>query len=71
MTTPGSNSNKSFFQRTLAAKVDTPIEYLRMSNSLITEEIKTILVREYAKADLYYQTLNVKTVEEEPVFTVM
>ena len=29
------------------------------------------IIREYLKADLYYQTLNVKTVEEEAVYTVM
>ena len=29
------------------------------------------IIREYVMADLYYQTLNVKTVEEEPVYTVM
>ena len=47
------------------------IEYLRMSNSPITEAYRFGIIREYVKADLYYQTLNVKTVEEEPLYTVM
>ena len=59
------------FQRTLAANLGIEIEYLRMSNSIATEGIKMALTREYVKADLFYQTLNVKTVEEEPVYTVI
>ena len=47
------------------------IDYLSMSNSLTTEAIKMAITREYVKADLYFQTLNVKTVEEMPVYTVM
>ena len=47
------------------------IDYLRISQSLVTESIKMAITREYVKADLYFQTLNVKTVEEEPVYTVM
>ena len=48
-----------------------PVEYLRMSSSPDTEAYRLAIVREYVKADLYYQTLNVKTVEEEPLYTVM
>ena len=61
------------FQRTLAFNLGLEIEYLRMSNSEdgMTEGIRMDIVRQYVKADLYYQTLNVKTVEEEPVYTVM
>ena len=46
------------------------IEYLRLSNSIMTEGYKEGIIREYVKADLFYQTLNIKTVEEEPVYTV-
>ena len=60
-----------FFQRTLASQLGVGIEYLRLSSSLTTEAYKMGIIREYVKADLYYQTLNVKTVEEEPVYTVM
>ena len=64
-------SDYNFFQRTLGANLGYPIEYLRMSHSEATEVTRQGLVREYVKADLSYQTLNVKTVEEEPVYTVM
>ena len=60
-----------FFQRTLASQLGIGMEYLRLSSSLTTEAYKMGIIREYVKADLYYQTLNVKTVEEEPVYTVM
>ena len=46
------------------------IEYLATSTSSVTEKLKLDLMSEYVKVDLYYQTLNVKTVEEEPVYSV-
>ena len=61
----------NFFQRTLASQLGVGIEYLRLSNSIMTEGYKEGIIREYVKADLFYQTLNVKTVEEEPVYTVI
>ena len=51
--------------------MDFPIEYLKLSYSEMTEAAKQYLVREYVKVDVYYQTLNVKTVEEEAVYTVI
>ena len=41
-----------------------------MSQSEETEKYRIGLVKQYAKANLYYQTLNVKTVEEEAVYNV-
>ena len=57
-------------QRTLAADLGINIEYLATSTSSVTEKLKLDLMSEYVKVDLYYQTLNVKTVEEEPVYSV-
>ena len=41
------------------------------SSSAATEAYRSDIIREYVKADLYYQTLDVNTVEEEAVYTVM
>ena len=41
-----------------------------MSQSEETEKYRNGLVKQYAKANLYYQTLNIKTVEEEAVYNV-
>ena len=41
-----------------------------MSQSDLVEAYRIGIVQQYAKADLYYQTLNVKTVEEEAVYNV-
>ena len=41
-----------------------------MSHSEEAEAFRIGIVNQYAKADLYYQTLNIKTVEEEAVYNV-
>ena len=58
-------------QRTFAASLGVPIEYLKLSYSDLTEVARQYIVREYVKADVYYQSLNVKIVEEEAVYTVI
>ena len=60
-----------FSQRTLASQLGVGIEYLRLSSSPVTDAYQLGITREYVKADLFYQTLNIKTVEEEPVYTVI
>ena len=51
--------------------MDVPIDYLKLSHSGMTDEVRQYLVREYVKVNVFYQTLNVKTVEEEAVYTVI
>ena len=57
-------------KRTLAANLGFPVEYLGISHSEETERYRIGILQQHAKADLYYQTLNVKTVEEEAVYNV-